>query len=216
MKKIKVKYKIVDWRVSEKLKDLPTINSNQVTAIQGDLKDLADSEIEKLVKSFNAKGVFIPLFVWYDEENDVNYSLDGHQRLRIIQELYPGGKHLPYVPIEAESYNDAKERLLLIDSKYGVVTKDGFDSYIVDMDNGEDFAKEFTTFESFTDFDTPAPPPDSNDNGGDGSGGNDQGGLNKELKKKFALEIECADEEEQKELFEELTDREYTVKILNL
>ncbi|WP_051210776.1 DNA methyltransferase [Runella zeae] len=137
--------------ISEALSNLPVINSNDVKPLQGNLKDLSKKEYKKLKSSIQKKGFFVPLYVWFDEGTDNAYTLDGHQRLRVIQKESPKGVNLPFVRIEASNVNDAKERLLLIDSKYGEVTKEGFDEFTADLLDFEEFTKELTTFDNMLD-----------------------------------------------------------------
>lgn len=201
-KSVKVKY-AVNWRVSPALAQLPTINSSQLEALQGNLKDLADDDIRKLCTAINEKGFFVPFFMWRDEEEDINYVMDGHQRLRIIQELFPGGVHVPYVPIEADDYQDAKERLLLIDSRYGKITKEGFDEYTADMVDFEDFVRDMATFEEWLD---PEEADDSTPK---------KNSKAKAITELFVLEVSCGDSIRQASLYDELLQRGYIVKTIN-
>jgi len=80
---------------------------------QGDLKEITPEAMDKLKASIVKYGFSFPIFVWQTK------ILDGHQRLEAAKQLIKdgymikGGK-LPVVQIEADSDQEAAEKLLLI------------------------------------------------------------------------------------------------------
>ncbi len=202
----KSKIKPFRWMIAEALQKLPTIRSTDIQPIQGDFKDLGKDEAQKLVKSIESYGFFVPVFLWINPADKVAYSLDGHQRCRVINEAYPDGKYVPYVSIEASTINEAKKKLLLIDSKYGKVTKDGYDHFIGGIEGGDEFIEEFTTYTDYLDFSVSDDPTDDEPSAPKG----------KQVKDGFALEVTCRDEEDQQKTFDKLISLGMVVKILTI
>lgn len=99
---------------------------------QGDLKDITPEAMDKLKASIVKYGFSFPIFVWQTK------ILDGHQRLEAAKQLIKdgymlkGGK-LPVVQIEADSDQEAAEKLLLINSRYAQITQAGFDAFVTDF-----------------------------------------------------------------------------------
>lgn len=100
---------------------------------QGDLKEITPEAMDKLKASIIKYGFSFPIFVWQTK------ILDGHQRLEAAKQLIKygymlkGGK-LPVVQIEADSDQEAAEKLLLINSRYAQMTQAGFDAFVTDFD----------------------------------------------------------------------------------
>lgn len=100
---------------------------------QGDLKEITPEAMDKLKASIVKYGFSFPIFVWQTK------ILDGHQRLEAAKQLIKdgymlkGGK-LPVVQIEADSDQEAAEKLLLINSRYAQITQAGFDAFVTDFD----------------------------------------------------------------------------------
>jgi len=96
--------------------------------LQGNLKELRESEYKKLRKSIEKYGFRFPIFVWG------NFILDGHQRILVIQKMISEGwsiDPIPVVEIEAENEKEAKRLVLLITSRYGHVTDEGLYEFIM-------------------------------------------------------------------------------------
>jgi len=115
-----------------RLNMLPKLPILDTTELQGNLKDLSQVNYEKLVRTHLKHGIFLPFYVWESPEG-VNYIADGHQRRRVLPaEGYTGD--VPVVYIEADSLQDAKEKLLVISSQYGRITQEGYDTFAFDLD----------------------------------------------------------------------------------
>ncbi|CAN5250416.1 hypothetical protein BH09BAC4_BH09BAC4_28130 [soil metagenome] len=139
-------------KISPALSNLPTINTNELHDLQGNLKDLSEADYQRLKKSLTDYGFIIPMFVWFDQSDGGKpYTLDGNQRKRFFGREYPAGVDLPYVEIEASDKSDAKKKILLISSQYGKTTKEGFDVFMADVVGADLFVVEATTFGSFLD-----------------------------------------------------------------
>jgi len=135
-------------KISEKLKNLPKDYIHNIHDLQGSLKDLSEKEYEKLKNSIEKYGFFVPFFVWIDK-NGKKWTMDGHQRKRLIEKEY-GNIQVPYQEVEAKNKQEAKEKILIVSSQYGKTTKEGFDEFAFDLET--EFLKDFTTFEYFLDY----------------------------------------------------------------
>ena len=112
--------------------------------LQGELKKLSDGNFNKLRSSMIEKGFKLSLHVW--KNGGINYLIDGHQRVHVLQQLVKEGYEVPAIPcviVQARNYREAKETVLLAVSQYGKLDKDGFDEFV----EGEGF--------DFEDFDFP-------------------------------------------------------------
>ena len=95
------------------------LKRTELKEFQWDLKKDNKSEIKQLSKRIK-KGFDAPIFVWY--END-NYILDGHQRLKALNELQSQwymleDDKIPVVYIKADSIEEAKAKVAEYNSKY--------------------------------------------------------------------------------------------------
>ena len=132
--------------------------------IQGNLKDLYSKNFDKLKKSLEEKGGFVPVFIW-KHENELKL-LDGHQRHRLFTKeavtfRHEGGEENTLYPsfiIEAANLKDAKERVLVISSQIGTITQEGLGEFSVDLD--ETWIEETTNFDAvFTEEEPEELPP---------------------------------------------------------
>lgn len=201
--------------ISPALANLPLVNSNDLEDLQGNLKDLTEKNYKRLKQSLETEGFIFPLFVWEDPYgNGEMYSFDGHQRLRLIQREIPGGVMLPYIRVQADNREEAKKKLLLFNSQYGEVTKDGWDEFIADFADTT-FVNDMTTFSSFLDENWNVSTDDDAskvDDAGSGSGS----GVSGADEPTYRVEVVCVSEREQQQLFEELTSRGHECKVLTL
>ncbi len=111
--------------------NLPTIDYRDVNPLQGNLKDLTDTNYAKLKGVLEKRGFRAPLFLWTDSEEF--YLMDGHQRQIVMtqEDMNDNGNYeVPYVLIEAANKQEAEAQLLEITSQYGKITHEGFDEYI--------------------------------------------------------------------------------------
>jgi len=98
--------------------NLPTSSIEDFEPLQGSLKTLSDENYNKLKKSIEKYGFFVPIFVWN------GYIIDGHGRREVI--IGEGWDiKVPYINIEAEDVEEAKDKLLHITSQYNTITIDG-------------------------------------------------------------------------------------------
>lgn len=118
----------VALRVSPQLEHFDV---DELEPLQGELKTLSETNFNKLRQSLIEKGFKLVLHVW--RNGGVNYLIDGHQRVHVMQQLKKQGYEIPKLPcalIEAKNYREAKETVLLAVSQYGKIDKTGFEEFI--------------------------------------------------------------------------------------
>jgi hypothetical protein len=113
LKEIKISCKTKDAAVLEK-----------IIEFQGNLKIRDENDIKRIKKSLVKYGISFPFFVW--KKGGIIYCLDGHGRRTALMELQTEGYAVPPVPvvfIHAEGEDDAKQRMLRLNSRYGMITR---------------------------------------------------------------------------------------------
>ena len=111
------------------------LDLDQLTPMQGDLKELSQSNFNKLKQSILRHGITFPFFVWQD--NGKNLILDGTQRDRVLLKLVAAGYECPPLPcalIDAKDKREAAEKILLISSQYGRMTEESLDEFLAEND----------------------------------------------------------------------------------
>jgi ParB-like chromosome segregation protein Spo0J len=106
-----------------------------LTPLQGDLKELSESNFNKLKQSILRHGITFPFFIW--QSDGKNYILDGTQRDRVLKSMADDGYHVPALPcalIEAKDRREAAEKILLISSQYGKMTEESLDQFLAEND----------------------------------------------------------------------------------
>src|SRR5688572_29346888 len=107
------------------------IRLEELTQLQGNLKELSEANFRKLKASIIKNGITFPLFIWQHE--GANFILDGTQRDRVLRKLADEGYHIPSLPcalITAKDKREACEKILLISSQYGKMTNDSLYEFI--------------------------------------------------------------------------------------
>lgn len=106
---------------------------SDLTPLQGTLKELSDTNFEKLKRSILKHGITFPFFVWQSDGR--NYILDGTQRDRVLGRMEEEGYEIPPLPcalIQAKDRKEAAEKILLISSQYGKMTNDSLQGFLSD------------------------------------------------------------------------------------
>lgn len=108
-----------------------TVQLDELHDLQGDLKDLTEANYVKLRNSMTQYGFSFPIFIWIDIDG-TKYTVDAHQRTRTLKKMREEGITIPPLPadiIHAESKTEAKKKLLLLNSRYGKITEEGFQAF---------------------------------------------------------------------------------------
>ena len=133
------------FRITCKVSDF--IPLELITEFQGNFKKRSKKEIEQIIISILKFGFSFPMFCWQYEGK--TYCLDGHGRilaLMVMKNRYyaldkkgnliykneppPPLPDLPVVFIEAENEAEAKQKMLRLNSTYGIIDVEGFKSFI--------------------------------------------------------------------------------------
>jgi hypothetical protein len=107
---------------------------DSIIEFQGEFKKRDRYDIENLIKSLMKYGISFPFFIWRDA--DVNYCMDGHGRKTALSQLRDRGYEIPDVPvvfIYAKNREEAVQKLLRLNSRYGVMTEDSVVRFIGEM-----------------------------------------------------------------------------------
>jgi DNA modification methylase len=102
---------------------------------QGNLKDLSEENYKKLRGEILSLGFSEPFSVWKGE-GDKLYLLNGHQRHRVLTKMVADeGYECPDLPVslvEAESFAQARKKVLALTSQYGQITGQGLYEFVMD------------------------------------------------------------------------------------
>jgi len=129
---------------------LPVAPITEFEATQGELKFLSKENYYKLKKNIEKHGFDLPVTVWIDKKGN-KHLLDGHQRKHVL-ETEGWFEPIPYLVLEADSIDQAAERLLEITSQYGTITQEGIDEFIATFKLPEMEIKELTNFDGIFEF----------------------------------------------------------------
>jgi hypothetical protein len=144
-------------KIKIKSMKMEEVKVEHLKPMQGGLKYLTEKNYEKLKKSFEDKGMFVPMIVWQKREDEF-MIMDGHGRERLFtkegaQFVDEAGKptdSIPCIIIHADNEKDAKEKLLIITSQFQKITQEGLDEFAFDLD--DDWLKAHTNFDAIFDF----------------------------------------------------------------
>jgi DNA modification methylase len=119
----------------------------KIKEFQGNFKKRTKKEIEQIIVSILKFGFSFPFFIWKDGDN--YWCLDGHGRILALLEMskkhyfldkegklcsdnapVPSFPGLPVVYIEAADEGEAKQKMLRLNSQYGVIDIEGFRAFI--------------------------------------------------------------------------------------
>lgn len=185
-------------QIEIKCKGADELSIEQLEEFQGELKDLAEEDYERLKSLITKHGFCAPIFIW--QNDGTNKIMDGHQRLRTVKQMVKDGWACPKLPVDwiyADNEAAAKEILMGFVSQFGIVTSQGlykfaFDaalsydvlklSYNIPNVNMEKFGQEF--------YDIPKPESQATFEGGEGS--------------EWLVIVHCTNEQEQALVFEEM------------
>lgn len=126
-------------KVEIKCKGAGVLDIAQIVDFQGNLKRRGIEDIEKLKTSILKYGFSFPFFIWVN--NGINYCFDGHGRLMALKELRKEGYSVPELPVvyvEAKDEDEAKQKLLRLNSQYGQMTLES----VLDFAKGLDLIAE--------------------------------------------------------------------------
>lgn len=106
-----------------------------IEEFQGSLKKRTKRDIERITKSILTYGFSFPFFVW--QFNGRNFCLDGHGRIQALREMSSKGIPLPSFPVayvDAADEQEAKQKLLRLNSQYGQMTLESVMEFAAGLD----------------------------------------------------------------------------------
>lgn len=113
---------------------------DELHELQGDLKSLPRAEYEKLRRAILEDGFSFAIHAWQHKKKW--FILDGHQRLKVVKKLIEEEGYapmsLPVVPVKADSYDQAKRKLLTAASNYGQGNPEGLAAFLKDANISAD------------------------------------------------------------------------------
>lgn len=122
-----------------------TLPLEDLEEFQGELKTLSEENAARLRRVILRDGFSEPFSIWRNEGH--NYILNGHQRFHVLHMLVDDGYTVGPLPVswvEADSFKQAKIKILDLTSQYGEVTAAGLQDFIVDLDlNSEEIDLSF-------------------------------------------------------------------------
>lgn len=123
------------------------VDIRELYELQGNLKELTESNYVKLRNSIIEYGFSFPTLIWIDTEGK-KWIIDAHQRVRTLKKMAEEGYTIPPLPavqVFASDKTTAKKKLLLLNSRFGKITQEGFyefmheTGYEIPMEDVSDF-----------------------------------------------------------------------------
>lgn len=134
-------------------KDLLKIED--MTVMQGGLKERTDADYEKIKKSILTYSFSFPFFIW--QSGKTNWLIDGTGRYQTLCKMQKDGYIIPPLPvvyIQCKNKTEAKQKLLRLNSQYGKMTKESVLEFAEDIDlNFDEIALPDTTIDFADDTD---------------------------------------------------------------
>lgn len=127
-------------KIDNKVKTLKTTNVQTFLSWEfNSLKD-KDRDVTNLKNAIIKNGFSFPVFLWYGH----NYVIDGTGRRKAVEELTKEGydiPEIPYVEVEADTIEDARQKVLEASSSFGEITKKS----LTDFMDGDVIMVDWTT-----------------------------------------------------------------------
>ena len=173
-----------------------------MTVMQGNLKERNDTDYEKIKKSILTYSFSFPFFIW--KSGKTNYLIDGTGRHSCLLRMQEEGYIIPDLPvvyISCKDKKDAKQKLLRLNSQYGKMTKESVLEFAEDID---------------LNFDEIALPDTTIDFSGEEAGSEEKEKPDIEFNESYSVVVQCINEEECEEVFNKLTSEGYKCKVSTL
>lgn len=124
-----------------------------MTVMQGNLKERNDTDYEKIKKSILTYSFSFPFFIW--KNGKTNYLIDGTGRHSCLLRMQEEGYIIPDLPVvyvDCKDKNEAKQKLLRLNSQYGHMTKESVLDFAEGLDlNFDEISLPDTTIDFFND-----------------------------------------------------------------
>lgn len=172
-----------------------TLPLDSIEEFQGSLKKRSKKDIEKIIRSIVEYGFSFPFFVWNGTGH--NYCLDGHGRILALAEMRKLGTDLPLFPvsyIEAENEEQAKQKLLRLNSQYGLMTLDSVVEFAEGMELNDDELELGFSFDNKKNVES----------------------KETSYEEKMQIVVDCEDEDDMHDLYDEFISRGLKCKLSTL
>jgi len=125
-----------DKTIEIKCETKETLNIAEMKVFQGALKERTDVDYDKIKLSIIKFGFSFPFFLWKDKDGN-NYLIDGTGRFETLCKMQKDGYLIPDLPVvyvDCKDKNEAKQKLLRLNSQYGKMTRES----VLDFTEGLD------------------------------------------------------------------------------
>ena len=184
-------------------KDL--LKLEDMTVMQGGLKERTETDYEKIKKSILTYSFSFPFFIW--QSGKTNWLIDGTGRFATLCKMQKDGYIIPPLPvvyIQCKNKTEAKQKLLRLNSQYGKMSKESVLEFAEDIDlNFDEIALPDTTI-------------DFTDQGGEIAESEGKEKPDIEFNESYSVVVQCINEEECEEVFNKLTSEGYKCKVSTL
>ena len=124
--------------VTNKVLDCPTVPRSELKKYEANrLKDSEKRNVEKLKTAILDVGFSFPLVVWNPGNGvDPNYVIDGAGRMAALTALEKAGHEIcdiPIVFVEASDREEAKLKVAMASSQFGIVTAETFSAFVSEL-----------------------------------------------------------------------------------
>lgn len=179
------------------------VKLEELNVFQGNLKSITSEQFNKLKQSLIKDGLPIAFHIWIDSKYK-KWILDGTHRFKAFMALQDEGYFIPPIPcnvVIAKTKKEAAKTVLISNSKYAEMSQESLSDFMIDME------LDFNELE-FLDI----PELDIGDFEINNSDEKDE--KNVDINFKYKIEIDCDSEQTQKEIFEEMENRGFKVRLL--
>ena len=188
--------------ISIKCETKDFLKLEDMTVMQGGLKERTETDYEKIKKSILTYSFSFPFFIW--QSGKTNWLIDGTGRYQILCKMQKDGYIIPPLPvvyIQCKNKTEAKQKLLRLNSQYGKMTKESVLEFAEDID---------------LNFDEIALPDTTIDFSGEETGSEEKEKPDIEFNESYSVVVQCINEEECEEVFNKLTSEGYKCKVSTL
>ena len=126
------------------------LDISQLNDFQGNLKTLTKVKYEKFKRNLIKNGIKLAKHVWKNPEDKKWYIIDGHQTKRLLSAMQSEGYKIPLIPVAqviADSFQEAKETVLLANSSYGEMEDDGLYEFLSESEIDVSFLEDLNFLE---------------------------------------------------------------------
>ena len=181
-------------------KDL--LKLEDMTVMQGGLKERTETDYEKIKKSILTYSFSFPFFIW--QSGKTNWLIDGTGRYQTLCKMQKDGYLIPPLPvvyIQCKNKAEAKQKLLRLNSQYGKMSKESVLEFAEDIE---------------LNFDEIALPDTTIDFSGEEAENEEKEKPDIEFNESYSVVVQCINEEECEEVFNNLTSQGYKCKVSTL